>query len=115
MILFSFKLYTQRLAFKLEKYCIKYGIKNRQFKKDFIYGINEKNKNEINYLNEIRKKIINPIIILENKINKKQNAELILKEFYLFLQDQKIEEKINNKINNLEENKLEIIDLWRSL
>ena len=44
--------------FKLEKYCIKYGIKNRQFKKDFIYGINEKNKNEINYLNEIRKKII---------------------------------------------------------
>ncbi len=94
--------------FKLEKYCIKYGIKNRQFKKDFIYGINEKNKNEINYLNEIRKKIINPIIILENKINKKQNAELILKEFYLFLQEQKIEEKINSKINNLEENKLEL-------
>ena len=45
---------------------------------------------------------------MENKINKKQNAELILKEFYLFLQEQKIEEKINSKINNLEENKLEL-------
>ena len=25
--------------FKLEKYCIKYGIKNNKFKKDFIYEI----------------------------------------------------------------------------
>lgn len=89
--------------FKLEKYCIKYGIKSYQFKKDFIYGINENNKKEINYLNELRKKIINPIINLENKINKKQNLENIVKEIYLFLINEKIENKLNKKIKKLEE------------
>ncbi len=90
--------------FKLEKYCIKYGIKNNKFKKDFIYGINENTKNEINYLNKLRKKIIEPIINLENKINKKQNAENIIKEIYLFLNEQKIENKINKRIKELEKN-----------
>ncbi len=61
--------------FKLEKYVIKYGIKNNKFKQDFIYGINDNNKEEINYLNELRKKIINPLISLENKINKKKNKK----------------------------------------
>ena len=92
--------------FKLEKYCLKYGIKNNKFKKDFIYGINEKNKEEINYLNELRKKIINPIIDLEEKINKKQKVENIIKEIYFYLNKENIEEKINIKINMLEANKL---------
>ena len=54
--------------FKLEKYCIKYEIKNDKWKKDFIYGINEKNKEEINYLNELRKKINNPLINLRKNM-----------------------------------------------
>ena len=85
--------------FKLEKYCIKYGIKNNKFKKDFIYEIN---KEEINYLNELRKKIINPIINLEKKINKKQNIKNIIKELYLFLINENIENKLNKKIKELE-------------
>ena len=85
--------------FKLEKYCIKYGIKNNKFKKDFIYEINNE---EINYLNELRKKIINPIIDLEKKINKKQNVQNIIKELYLFLINEDIENKLNNKIKELE-------------
>ena len=91
--------------FKLEKYCIKYGIKNNKFKKDFIYGINEKNKNEINYINELRKKIINPLINLKNKIDEEKTAKNISKEFYLFLINQNIENKINKKINKLKEKK----------
>ena len=89
-------------VFKLEKYVIKYGIKNNKFKQDFIYGINENNEIEINYLNELRKKIINPLIFLENKINKKQNIEKIINEFYLFLINENIEIKIKEKINKLE-------------
>ena len=85
--------------FKLEKYCIKYGIKNNKFKKDFIYEINNE---EINYLNELRKKIINPIINLEKKINKKQNIKNIIKELYLFLINENIENKLNKKIKELE-------------
>ena len=54
--------------FKLEKYCIKYGIKNRQFKKDFIYGINEKNKGETEKLfNEWMEKAIALSIKSSNK------------------------------------------------
>ena len=101
----NFLEFDQEDIFKLENYCIKYGIKNNKFKKDFIYGITEKNKKEINYLNELRKKIINPIINLENKINKKQNVENIIKEFYLFLINEKIENKLNEKIKKLEKEK----------
>ena len=90
--------------FKLEKYVIKYGIKNNKFKKDFTYGISEKNKEEIEYLNSLRKKIIDPLIILENKLNKKQSIENIINEFYLFLINENIEKKLNEKIikNNSE-------------
>ena len=95
--------------FKLEKYCIKYGIKNNKFKKDFIYGINEKNKEEINYLNNLKNKLINPIINLENKINKKQNIKNLINEFYLFLINENIENKINN-LNKKINNNLELID-----
>ena len=55
---------------------------------------------------ELRKKIINPIINLENKINKKQNAENIVKEIYLFFIEQNIENNLIKKINNLEKNNL---------
>lgn len=92
--------------FKLEKYCIKYGIKNNKFKKDFIYEINNE---KIKYLNELRKKIINPIINLEKKINKKQNIKNIIKEIYLFLINENIENKLKEKINKLSnENKFEL-------
>ena len=84
--------------FKLEKYVIKYGIKNNKFKKDFIYGMNEQNKEEIDYLNCLRKKIIDPLIALENKLNKKQNIENIINEFYLFLINENIENNLNEKI-----------------
>ncbi len=88
--------------FNLEKYCIKYGIKNNKFKKDFTCEKNNE-KEKINYLNENRKKIINPIIKLEKKINKKQNIKNIIKEIYLFLIEQNIEKKLNKKIKELEE------------
>ena len=95
----NFSEFDEDDIFKLEKYCIKYGIKNNKFKKDFIYEINNE---EINYLNELRKKIINPIINLEKKINKKQNIKNIIKEIYLFLINENIEIKLNKKIKDLE-------------
>ena len=90
--------------FKLEKYCIKYGVKNNKFKNDFKYGINEKNKEEINYLNELRKKIINPLINLKKELDENKTAQNFSKQFYLFLINQNIEQKINKKINNLKKN-----------
>ena len=95
--------------FKLEKYCIKYEIKNDKWKNDFIYGINEKNKEEINYLNDLRKKIINPLIILQKNIYKEKNAMNIAKEFYLFFINEKIDKRILREINKLKnENNFEL-------
>ena len=91
-------------VYKLEKYCIKYGIKNNKFKRDFTYGIKDSNEEEIKYLNKIRKEIINPIIKLEEKINKKQSIENIVKEVYSFFIEQNIEQKINEKIREAENN-----------
>ena len=92
--------------FKLEKYAIKYGIKQNKWKKEFTYGINETNRQEIERLEEIRKQIINPLIELKSKIDENKMAENICKELYLFLVEQQIERKINKKINNLKSRKL---------
>ena len=88
--------------FKLEKYCIKYGIKNNKFKKDFIYG----KKEDVDYLNELRKNIINPLINLKEKLDEEKTAKNISKQIYLFLISQNIENKINKKINKLKEENL---------
>ena len=85
--------------FKFEKYCIKYGIKNNKFKKDFAYGKDE----ELELLNDLRKQIINPLIKLKEKIDEEKTAKNISKQIYLFLTEQNIEEKINKKINKLKE------------
>ena len=90
--------------FKLEKYCLKYGIKNNKFKKDFIYGVNEKNQEEINNLNEIRKQVINPLNKLKEKINENKTVKNIIEQIYLFLIEQNIEQKLNMKIQKLNEN-----------
>ena len=88
--------------FKFEKYCIKYGIKNNKFKKDFIYG----KKEELEFLNELRKQIIEPLIELKEKIDEEKNAKNIAKQLYLFLINQNIENKMTSKINKMTENNL---------
>ena len=85
--------------FRLEKYCIKFGIKNNKFKKDFVYGKDE----DLAHLNELRKQIITPLINLKEKIDEEKTAKNIAKQLYLFLIEQNIEEKINKKINKLKE------------
>ena len=88
--------------FKIEKYCLKWGIKHNKWKKEFVYGKQEeKDKSEIERLEEIRKNIVNPLIKLKEEINKNSTAENISKQIYQFLIEQNIEEKINEKIQNL--------------
>ena len=88
--------------FKLENYCTKWGIKQNKFKKDFVYEL-EKNKQEIEYYNELRKKIIEPIENLKQNIRKGKTAKGITVAIYDFLEKQKIEEKIFLKIQELKE------------
>ena len=86
--------------FKLENYCTKWGIKQNKWKKDFTFGIKDDNKEEIEYLNHLRKKVIDPLVELRKKCG---TVEQTTKAIYEFMQEQEIENKINIKINELED------------
>lgn len=86
--------------FKLENYCTKWGIKQNKWKNDFNLGINDTNREEIEYLNKLRKQIIEPLLSLKEKFGIAKNTT---KAIYEFLQEQNIEEKINIKVKELQE------------
>ena len=89
--------------FKLEKYCLKWGIKQNKWKKEFTYGkYEEKDKTEIERLERIRKDIVNPLMKLKSDIDNDKTAEGISKSIYKFLIEENIVEKINKKIEELE-------------
>ena len=90
-------------TFKLENYCIKWGIKHNKWTKDFKYGIiNENDKKEVERLNEIKNEIINPLNNLKESIQREKTAKNISEKLYNFLIDQKIEIKLKEKIGQLE-------------
>lgn len=96
--------------FKLENYCIKWGIKYNKWKQDFTYEISDKNKEqEVKRLNELRKQIIEPICELIDEISKNRTAEEVSKLIYQFMQKQCIDKKTEEKIQKLKEKGL--IDL----
>ena len=93
--------------FKLENYCNKWGIKQSKWKKDFVYGLEDKEKvQEIERLNELRKQIIEPLVNIQNKIRKDKTAKGIAKSLYEFMLNENIPEKVKAKIEKLEEKQL---------
>ena len=86
--------------FLLEKYCIKWGIKgNKWYKNDWNYG--NINSEDLIKLNDLRKKIVNPLISFKNKVYEEKNVRSISKEIYYFLTEN-ILAQLENKINKLE-------------
>ena len=90
--------------FKLEKYCLKWGIKQNKWKKEFTYGnYEEKDKAEIERLEQIRKDLVNPLMNLKHKIDENKTVRGISKAIYEFLVEQQIFEKVKEKIEELNE------------
>lgn len=90
--------------FKLEKYCLKWGIKQNKWKKEFTYGnYEEKDKAEIERLEQIRKDLVNPLMNLKHKIDENKTVRVISKAIYEFLVEQQIFEKVQKKIDELNE------------
>ena len=86
--------------YKLENYCIKWGITgSKWYKSDWKYGIVEDEKQILRF-NELRKNIINPLIEFKEIISKNKTAKEITKELYELKKKKNIEEKINKKIKN---------------
>ena len=90
--------------FKLEKYCLKWGIKQNKWKKEFTYGnYEEKDKAEIERLEQIRKDLVNPLMNLKHIIDENKTVRGISKAIYEFLVEQQIFEKVQEKIEELNE------------
>lgn len=80
--------------FELENYCIKYGIKGKKwYEEDFKYGEDE----EIAKMNELRLKIVVPLIELKNNIIKNRTVKQISKELYMFLIKNNVFETIDKR------------------
>lgn len=90
--------------YKLENYCIKYGInRSKWYKKEW-------SQNE-----ELRKKIVNPLLELKKEIDKEKTAKNISEKIYKYLYQNKIQEKLNKKIKKLEQlGKEEIAEEYKS-
>ena len=90
--------------FKLEKYCLKWGIKQNKWKKEFTYGnYEEKDKADIERLEQIRKDLVTPLMNLKYKIDENNTVEVISNSIYELLVEQQIYEKVQIKIQELNE------------
>lgn len=82
--------------YSLENYAFKWGIRgSKWYKEDWNYE--EENPNEL------RKKIVEPLLKLKNELEKGKNALNISKALYEFLEHNKIYDKIQQKIEVLEQ------------
>ena len=82
-----------------ENYCRKWGIKNYKWLKPFEYD--SQNKLEEQELEEIRKKIIEPLKEFKDEISKNKTAEEITKNVYDFVIKNKINVILNEKLNKI--------------
>lgn len=95
---------NQDEIFELEKYCTKWGIKGKKwYEEEWQFGKDKNNEEEIKHFNEIRNKIVEPIINFKKQFTKAKTAKEITAYLYEFLRNNKIEEKLNSKIAKLQD------------
>jgi len=94
--------------FNFENYCLKWGIKYNKWNKNFdIATVPEKDKPEVERLNEIRKNIVEPIKKLQDSMKKERTVKNICQEIYEFLLNQNFEKNLEEKILYLKNKGLE--------
>ena len=105
---------TDEEIFKIENYARKWGIKyNKWYSKDWNTG-----EDNITELNEIRKKIVTPLLKFKEDINKDRTVKQITKTLYYFLIEKKVPEKLERMASNsenTEEKRREYISSWKLL
>lgn len=85
--------------FKLENYCIKYGIKGKKwYEDDWKYGEDDELAKQ---MNSYRCAIVDPLIKLKENMAKNRNVKQISSELYNFLLNNNIYDNINKKVEYL--------------
>lgn len=82
----------------LENYCMKWGIRgSKWYTREFNYEqINDKQEK----LEELRKKIVSPLINFKNKVSENKTVTEITKEIYNFIIENKVNEVLDKKIKS---------------
>lgn len=87
--------------FMLENYAIKYGVRGSKWYKE-PWKIAKDNE-ELEYLNNLREKIVEPLLKFKDNLNRMKNAKEITEKLYEFLIENKIDEALIIKANLLEQ------------
>ncbi|QIB26362.1 helicase-exonuclease AddAB subunit AddB [Caloranaerobacter azorensis] len=85
---------------ELENYVLSYGIEGDKWFNDFTYGEEEY---DLVFINEIRKKFINPFVKFNEEMKKNRKVSNKTKILFEFLMEINIEEKLEERIQILKE------------
>lgn len=106
----TFSGYNLEDVFLLEKYVLKWGIRNKKWLDTWKFEDENTDK-----LESIRKDFADRILDLKNNINRKRDFTNITKSLYMFLIKNNLEEKLNTELINLEkENLIEIANEYKA-
>ena len=100
--------------FILENYCKKCGISGfKKFTNEWI--IETDSKEDLEYLNNIREKIVTPLLKFKNELGKFKTVREITTVLYAFLEDNNIKEILLNKINEFnKQGKLDLANIYNT-
>lgn len=91
--------FSNEEIFELENYCVSYGIKgNKWYKEDWKIA---KNDEELEKLNQTRRKIVEPLLEFKSKLKRTKTAKDIGLALYEFLDENQIYEKLQEKAEDL--------------
>ena len=91
--------FSNEEIFELENYCVSYGIKgSKWYKEDWKIA---KNDEELEKLNQTRRKIVEPLLEFKSKLKKTKTAKDIGLALYEFLDENQIYEKLQEKAEDL--------------
>lgn len=104
---------TKEEIFELENYCISYGIKgNKWYKEEWKIA---KSDEQLEKLNEMRLKVVTPLLTFKNKLSRMKTAKDLSKALYEFLLENKIYEKLQQKARALRENgQIELSNIYET-
>lgn len=99
--------------FELENYCVSYGIKgSKWYKEDWKIA---KNDEELEKLNKIRRKIVEPLLEFKNKLKRTKTTKDIGVALYEFLDENQIYEKLYEKADDLrKEGNIELSNIYET-
>lgn len=97
--------------YMLESYALKWEVKgNRWYKEDWnFHDEDEIGKDTIEHINEIRKKVVNPLVRLKNNLSGNKTARQISENLYNFLIENSIDKILGEKVKKL--NELQQVDI----